>query len=1132
MAIHDAEYYLNRGSLKVSAEDTFASLDDLLKVFGLVRAMVEYRKDDGTKGIQGGAPIPGFEHARLWWPFAATPQLLGQNRRRWWYNIFEDGGDTITEFNNNEPECYRERLDECRSPESYRIVFRRNPGERYLFIGIYKLDVARTIDLKKAVWRRNTEIGEIAIGKSVSNLQRPQIELNEQQKAFVGLPSGMNIRLLAPAGSGKTQTLLFRCKKLLDDNPNQRILLVTFTRKACEELKARLIRDLALNRYYSKIEISTLNSFGNLIVRRLHKGELKFIEESDFGSRFLRRVVSAKGCSKLFQKKLGSANWVEKNAKALLKMVDCFKSLGFDHELINTAQAFIDYWSSLVNLGAGDLLWQWLDDFQSMELVPEKGDFSARMTALYENFWLFCQSTIRKMWHEGLYTLEDQKYWGWRLIKDMSKTNAGVRYNHIMVDEFQDINPLDLNFIEALRDRYDATMTIVGDDDQAIFEWRGAIPEYILHPEKHFERDFVTQILETNYRSPRNIVAMAKNLIGNNKNRVKKEMSANQQIDAEVVRLDTSKLQEVVEAITQDAQNNRYKSIAVMTRKRSHLLAVQMQLVLTHIPFVASGDINLFMSSAFKSLSDMLQLKDKIAKGQLVDRRAIEVALGDVLALLADKPLSEERRKEIQKYLSRANLATLEDIVPCVADMPNDVVGNDLSPAAAVNALARFLAAASVSETIHVIGEYFSGLKRDFSRADEDIFFADPPFDELERLAASYEEDFDLFRTDVEQAVQKKGIVKFPNANNDYMNGEFPKIELTTALRTKGGQFDVVYVLHANKDTWPIKHAKTDAQLEAERRLFYVSITRTQQKLVFVVDKNDPETPYLGELGKLVVTNYSVQKRSSVKDVFERLISPKRSDAIDGVIRRWHRLLVDYSSRQEDVILPIRLYENLGDGHTRRRALTVMGNGFAYVFASNSFARLILSSVLKGYTPPAEKFSAIFRNFTACLGYHLKEAYDESRIAAYPRACDNTDHYLRGQYLAHIHGIRTEPFAGHDDVDIEKVFPAGELDDWKVAEVRGQRKPIRRMQNELTQKQWEVARALFLRFLDPINCFLVSGFERQQVGEAPGVVNFMKCYMRDRFLDEYAEFCKVALVGDEYIPGLACDELGKVQWDL
>ena len=95
MAIHNAEYYLNRGSLKVSAEDTFASLDDLLKVFGLVRAMVEYRKGDGTTGIQGGTPIPGFEHARLWWPFAATQQKIEQNLPRWWYNIFEDGGNKI-----------------------------------------------------------------------------------------------------------------------------------------------------------------------------------------------------------------------------------------------------------------------------------------------------------------------------------------------------------------------------------------------------------------------------------------------------------------------------------------------------------------------------------------------------------------------------------------------------------------------------------------------------------------------------------------------------------------------------------------------------------------------------------------------------------------------------------------------------------------------------------------------------------------------------------------------------------------------------------------------------------------------------------------------------------------------------
>ena len=848
MAIHRVEHFLNRGVLKVSASDTFGSLDDLLRVFRLPREAVVYYKPQGGEAIRGGVQCPGGLPAHLWWPVPSPQWTIGQQRPDRWYNIFE--GDTITEFRNDKPGHYRDVLAESQGTGTYRIVFKRTkcPAPQFgtfQFVGVYELDVDATLVSRKAVWRRNTEIDEFPID---INVPTEQITLNEQQQAFVDLPSDKNIRLLAPAGSGKTQTLLYRCKKLLTENPGQRVLLVTFTKKACEELKSRLIKDTELSGLYSKIKVSTLNSFGNEIVCRMDD-RARLIEEKDFASYF-NRIFSLNECSEVFQRNFGKAKWREQNAKALVRMVDRFKSLGFDHEQLNTPQLFAEYWAGLVKLGAVDLLEQYIEELRGMNLVPERGNEEEQHAALYENFWLFCQSVIRKMRNDGLYTLEDQKYWGWLIIRKLVNTKGNVCYNHIMVDEFQDINPLDLNFIKVLRDRYVATVTVVGDDDQAIFEWRGAIPEYILHPEVYLGGEFITQILEINYRSPRNIVAVAKRLIDFNQNRVRKEMRTHQDIEAEVVRCITSNIGTVMEAIIADAMKNDYKSLVVIARKRSHLIAPQMQLLMRHVPFVASGDINLFLSSAFTSLSHMLQLKDSMAKGQLVEHDQISVAMTDVLALIAEKPFSEERRAVIQMYFAASDFVDLNSAIACVNSMPNDVVGDAFAPAMATNTLARFFAATDVSGTIHEIGESFSGLKKDFTRADEDIFLSDPPFEELERLAVDYGEDFGRFKADIDQSVQKRGIVLFPDEDGttSYMNGQFPKIELTTALRTKGGQFDVVYILHANEDTWPIKHARTNAQLEAERRLFYVAITRTKKKLAFVIDEDNPPSPYLRDL--------------------------------------------------------------------------------------------------------------------------------------------------------------------------------------------------------------------------------------------------------------------------------------------
>ena len=191
----------------------------------------------------------------------------------------------------------------------------------------------------------------------------------------------------------------------------------------------------------------------------------------------------------------------------------------------------------------------------------------------------------------------------------------------------------------------------------------------------------------------------------------------------------------------------------------------------------------------------------------------------------------------------------------------------------------------------------------------------------------------------------------------------------------------------------------------------------------------------------------------SVMGLFENCISNNLTDEICDTIRYWHRLLVDYSSSPQDVILPIRIYENLGHGHTRRRALTILENHFAYAFASNSFARAVEAMVLAGIRPSQEEFASIFRNFTACLGFHWgNETVEEQHIAAYPNAYKRK-FYLDGWYLAHIHGIGTEVFAGHEDVVVGEVFPVGELVDWQNGNINGINIPIRRIQGELNQHQ-------------------------------------------------------------------------------
>ena len=150
------------------------------------------------------------------------------------------------------------------------------------------------------------------------------------------------------------------------------------------------------------------------------------------------------------------------------------------------------------------------------------------------------------------------------------------------------------------------------------------------------------------------------------------------------------------------------------------------------------------------------------------------------------------------------------------------------------------------------VGENFMGLQKDLRKADDDIFYADPPFGELALFSNRYGESFDKFYIDVQKAIatlssylqQDEGEISEEQENS--MNA---KLHLMTALRTKGKEYDSVFILAANETVWPIRFAKTEEQLEAERRLFYVAVTRARRELNFIVYRGMGESPYLHELG-------------------------------------------------------------------------------------------------------------------------------------------------------------------------------------------------------------------------------------------------------------------------------------------
>ena len=170
-------------------------------------------------------------------------------------------------------------------------------------------------------------------------------------------------------------------------------------------------------------------------------------------------------------------------------------------------------------------------------------------------------------------------------------------------------------------------------------------------------------------------------------------------------------------------------------------------------------------------------------------------------------------------------------------------------------AIRALLQAESVADTIRALSLHFEGLQRDYGKSLDDIFFLDPPFLHLAEYATPYGSDFAAFYRDIEKAATT--LARLPSDAEADQHGPAPwnaPVHLMTALRAKGKEFDNVVVLDCNSDIWPSPFAITERELEAERRLFYVAITRPRRRLYLLVDgtilgRASSPSPYLAEMG-------------------------------------------------------------------------------------------------------------------------------------------------------------------------------------------------------------------------------------------------------------------------------------------
>lgn len=682
----------------------------------------------------------------------------------------------------------------------------------------------------------------------------PPPNLDAAQKRFIE-SSARNVRLLAPAGAGKTLTVLHRCKELLSRNKNAKILLVTFTRVARDELKIRLASRPEFTGIEDRVVVTTLNQYGYKLLKKRFAACRLVTETKDkkfiLGNQL--RIVAPK--SRALAKNIDSKAWLYKNSARILDLMDAFKTLGMDHRTITSHKAFEVWCKKIMDGELRELYLVQVGRMIGMKLLPEGEPQSISPKAVYDGFIRFHCAACETLMTMNLFTIEDQKYWGWLSLKDAARVNGAARYTQIMVDEFQDINPVDMQFVAALAKQHNADLTLVGDDDQTIFEWRGATPAYILNPDVYFAAvndggTFETFILERNYRSPKNVVEISQKLISHNKVRVQKNVSAVQTGNADIRVVKDVDYEAISQMIIDDVVNPDIRNIALISRKKSQLIPYQIIFASRQVDFYAAEDLNVFLTDAFRALRSLILIKTRQNAGGVSATDMVD----DVLLLINHihrYPLSRADTALLRSNLLAGYFQTYHDLVNELRHMPG--IGKFKDFVEASDILQAFFDSVTVDEMLDCVSCCFSGFKQDFQKADDDIFYADPPFAELAAFSRRYDADFKKFYADVELTVSTLASVVRVTDESDAVSEQSKeafqtKLHLMTALRTKGREFDSVYVLRTNADTWPIKKASTEGRLEAERRLFYVAVTRAKKRLLFIREPGNA-SPYLREMG-------------------------------------------------------------------------------------------------------------------------------------------------------------------------------------------------------------------------------------------------------------------------------------------
>jgi DNA helicase-2/ATP-dependent DNA helicase PcrA len=608
--------------------------------------------------------------------------------------------------------------------------------------------------------------------------------LNPAQREAVSAPPGHHL-VLAGAGSGKTRVLTHRIAWLNEVHgvPAHGIFAVTFTNKAAGEMRHRA--DLQLRNGSRGMWIGTFHGLAHRLLR-LHWHDARLPEsfqvmDSDDQLRLVKRVSQALELDDGKYPAKQIAWWINQQ-KDEGRRPQHIQPEPHDHWLETLRQAYAEYQQRCDRAGLLD----------------------------------FAELLLRA--HE--------------LLRDNPALLAHyrARFGAILVDEFQDTNAIQYAFVRVLAGD-SGHVFVVGDDDQAIYGWRGAKVENVQRFLKDFPGAQVIR-LEQNYRSTANILGAANAVIAHNPERIGKQLwtesGDGDPIDLYASYNEVDEARYVVERARQWVRDGgSYNEVAVLYRSNAQSRAFEEALLSEQIPYRVYGGMRFF---------ERAEIRDALAYLRLLANRnddaAFERAVNTPARGIGERTLDEVRR------LARAQQLSLwESAMACTQS-------SEMS-ARARNALAGFLnliqqlgaesTALPLSERIdHILAR--CGLREHWSKESRSGLDSESRTENLDELV-SVASRFVLPEADEETQGMSELVAFLAYASLEAGEGQAQAgedgVQLMTLHSAKGLEFPLVFLVGMEDGLFPsARSLEESGRLEEERRLAYVGITRARQKLV------------------------------------------------------------------------------------------------------------------------------------------------------------------------------------------------------------------------------------------------------------------------------------------------------------